>query len=122
MAQLKAIAKSRTLTREEILVFLQPPAPIVSAITDQMRIIRVFFAVLAGLWLCVALLRLFAAFHAPDSFDGAVARAIGYALVPLFLFCAIAFAGRPSRGGRNGKNRSESMDIVPPADTKTSKP
>ena len=58
-----------------------------------MRIVRLFFATLTGIWLSFALLRLFAAFSRPN----ALSYAIGYTIIPLILFSLIAFGGRPSR-------------------------
>ncbi len=55
-----------------------------------MRIIRLLCAVVAGCWLLTALLKVMASLQRPDS----VAEAIGAALIPLFVFLALAFGGR----------------------------
>jgi len=84
-------------------------------IKSSMRVIRLFFAGISLLWLCFAILKLIAAFHAPNAMDGAVAQAIGYLLMPLFLFCAFAFTGRESRRRQDRQKGSGSKDIVPPS-------
>jgi hypothetical protein len=80
-----------------------------------MRFVRLFFAALAGIWLCVALLRLFSAFSHPDAFSGGVSFAIGYATIPLILFWFLAFGGRPSRRRQATPKVPDSKDAVPPS-------